>query len=189
MVSFADLKKIFDARNVILLEYLRKSRADNEFETVEDVLERHENILRDFLMKNFEIEVPEENIYKEVISGGETIDERAEMKKVIARIEKGDVFAIVVVEPQRLTRGDNMDIGLIERTLLYTNTLVITPSKIYDLTDQFDRKLFRMELQQGSEYLEYFKVISARGRQRSFEEGLNIRRLLYGKQSVIFKRV
>ena len=172
MVSFADLKKIFDARNVILLEYLRKSRADNEFETVEQVLERHESILRDFLMKNFEIEVPEENIYKEVISGGETIDERAEMKKVIARIEKGDVFALIVVEPQRLTRGDNMDIGLIERTLLYTNTLCITPSKVYDLSDPFDKKLFRMELQQGSEYLEYFKVISARGRQRSFEEGL-----------------
>ena len=171
MINIADLKKIFEARNVILLEYLRKSRADSEMESVEEVLERHENILKDFLMKNFNIEIPEENIYKEVISGGETIDERAEMKKLLSRVEKGDVFAIVVVEPQRLTRGDNMDIGLIERTLLYTNTLCITPTKIYDLSDNYDRKLFRMELQQGSEYLDYFKVISARGRMRSFEEG------------------
>ena len=170
MISFAELKTMFNTLSIEVLEYLRKSRADSESETVDEVLNKHERILKDFMKNTFNYEIPSENIYKEVVSG-ETIDERIEMQKVLKRIEDGNIFALVIIEPQRLSRGDRVDIGTIERTLLYSNTIVITPTKIYDLKDPYDRKIFLMELEQGSEYLDYIKTILQRGRRRSFEEG------------------
>ena len=89
------------------IEYLRKSRTDNQFESVNEVLERHEKILHEFCMRAFG--EPITNIYKEVVSG-ETINERPMMMKLLEDVEKGDIDAVVVVEPQRLSRGSFGDI-------------------------------------------------------------------------------
>lgn len=156
-------------RKIII--YLRKSRTDNQFESVNEVLERHEKILQDFCMRTFK--EPITNIYREVVSG-ETINERPMMIKLLEEIEQGDVDAVIVVEPQRLSRGSFGDIDRIVNTFKYTNTKVITPTKTYDLNNKFDRKYFEQELLRGNDYLEYVKEILVRGRMRSVEDGLYI---------------
>ncbi len=155
------------------IEYLRKSRTDNQLESVEEVLQRHEKILHEFCIRTFGKAIEENNIYREVVSG-ETINERPMMLKLLEDVESGDVDAVIVVEPQRLSRGSFGDIDRIVNTFKYTNTKVITPTKTYDLNNKFDRKYFEQELLRGNDYLEYVKEILTRGRMRSVEDGLYI---------------
>lgn len=156
-------------RKIII--YLRKSRTDNQFESVDEVLARHEKILQDFCMRYYG--EPITNIYKEVVSG-ETISERPMMLHLLHEVENGNVDAVVVVEPQRLSRGSFGDIDRIVNTFMYSDTKIVTPTKTYDLNNKFDRKYFEQELLRGNDYLEYVKEILVRGRKQSVEEGLYI---------------
>ena len=70
----------------IYLMYLRKSRADNPDESVEQVLAKHEKLLQDYFMREIGRPIPEDCIYREVVSGGEDISDREEMRKVLAKI-------------------------------------------------------------------------------------------------------
>ena len=153
-----------------IIAYLRKSRADDPLLTVEEVLARHEAIIDEWAERNLGAKVSEGNKYREVVSG-ETIAERVEMQKVLKMIESPKVKAILVVEVQRLSRGDLEDCGRLIKLLRYTNTLVITPQKVYDLRDEYDRDAFERELKRGNEYLEYTKKIMQRGTLRSVTEG------------------
>ena len=153
-----------------IIKYLRKSRADDPSFSVEEVLEKHEAILREWEERNLDGNIPEENTYREVVSG-ETIAGRPEMQKVLKQIESPKIKAILVVEVQRLSRGDLEDCGRLMKLLRYTHTMVITPQKIYDLEDEYDRDAFERELKRGNEYLEYTKKILKRGVQASVQEG------------------
>ena len=153
-----------------VIEYDRKSRADDKSLTVEEVLERHGKILDEYARNHLGGPIPEENKYKEVGSS-ETIDSRPEMLKILKAIESPAVKAILVVDVQRLSRGDLEDAGRLIKLLRYTNTFVITPSKIYDIRDEYDRDAFERELKRGNEYLEYFKKIQRQGRLASVKEG------------------
>lgn len=153
-----------------ILEYLRKSRADDPLLTVEEVLARHEAILDEWAEKNLGDKVPEENKYREVVSG-ETIADRPEIQKILKLIESPKIKAILIVEVQRLSRGDLEDAGRLIKLLRYTNTLVITPQKIYDLRDEYDRDAFERELKRGNEFLEYQKKIMQRGTLLSVSQG------------------
>ena len=152
------------------LEYDRKSRFDDKSLSVEEVLERHAKILDDYAKTHLGGSIPEEQKYKEVGSS-ETIDDRPEMLKLLKAIESPAIKAILVVDVQRLSRGDLEDAGRLIKLLRYTNTYVITPHKIYDLRDEFDRDAFERELKRGNEYLEYFKKIQREGKLASVKEG------------------
>lgn len=156
--------------NYETLEYDRKSRADDKSLTVEEVLERHAKILEDYANRYLNGPIPEENRFKEVVSG-ETIDSRPEMLRLLKMIESPAIKAILVVDVQRLSRGDLEDAGRLIKLLRYTNTYVITPYKIYDLRDEYDRDAFERELKKGNEYLEYFKKIQRQGKLASVKEG------------------
>lgn len=153
-----------------VIDYLRKSRSDDPLLSVEEVLARHETILDEWAEKNLGGVVPEENKFREVVSG-ETIDDRPEMLKILKLIESPKIKAILVVEVQRLSRGDLEDAGRLIKLLRYTNTLVITPQKTYDLRDEYDRDMFERELKRGNEFLEYQKKIMNRGRLLSIQQG------------------
>ena len=152
-----------------IIIYLRKSRAERN-ETVEEVLARHEKILQDFAIQTFGEKIPEANIYREVVSG-ETLDERIEIKKVFERLENEPIKALLVVEPQRISRGRMTDCGRVIDILEYTDTWVVTVTKTYDLTNKFDKQLFEAQLMQGNQYLEYHKEIMDRGKNLSIREG------------------
>ena len=152
------------------LIYLRKSRQDDPNETVEEVLEKHETILQEYAQREFGGKIPEENIYREVVSG-ESIDDREEMQKVLARIEDPRIKGVLVVEPQRLSRGDLEDCGRLINDLRYTHTQVVTPYMTYDLEKKMERKFFQDELLRGRDYLEYTKEILLRGRISAVKRG------------------
>ena len=153
-----------------VIDYLRKSRSDDPLLEVEEVLEKHETILDEWAEKHLGAKVPEENKFREVVSG-ETLKERPEIQKVLRLIESPKYKAVAVVEPQRLTRGDLEDIGRLMKLLKHTNTLVITPQRIYNLRDEYDWDAFERELKRGNDYLEYTKKILNRGKLLSVSQG------------------
>lgn len=153
-----------------ILDYLRKSQSDDPLLTVEEVLAKHEAILDEWAEKHLGAKVPEENKFREVVSG-ETIKDRPEINKVLRLIESPKYKAVKVVEPQRLTRGDLEDIGRLMKLLKHTNTYVITPERVYDLRDEYDWNVFEAELKRGNDYLIYYKKIQNRGRLASVSKG------------------
>jgi hypothetical protein len=153
-----------------ILDYLRKSQSDDPLLTVEETLARHEARLDQWDEHNLGALVPEENRFREVVSG-ETIKERPEINKVLRLIESPKYKAVKVVDPQRLTRGDLEDIGRLMKLFKHTNTYVITPERIYDLRDEYDWNAFEAELKRGNDYLKYTKKILNNGRLLSVSQG------------------
>ena len=153
-----------------VLVYLRKSRSDDPLMTVEEVLSKHEAMLDEWSEKHLGGKVPEENRFREVVSG-ETIEDRPEVKKVLRLIEMPKYKAILVVEVQRLSRGDLEDAGRLIKLIRFTETTIITPQKNYNLQDEYDRDAFERELKRGNEFLEYQKKIMGRGRLLSVSQG------------------
>ena len=162
-----------EIKNQIWLMYLRKSRQDDPNETVEEVLAKHESILQEWAKRDLGYEIPEDCIYREVVSG-ESIEDRTEIRKVLSRIESPQVAGIIVVEPQRLSRGDLIDCGTLISTLQYTKTLIATPMMTYSMENKMERRFFQDELMRGRDYLEYTKEILARGRHASIKKGCYI---------------
>ena len=150
--------------------YLRKSRADNEFESVEEVLNRHEIQLQNFAIQTIGSKIPEENIYREIVSG-ETIEDRPKIKEVLQRIQDPNCLGCYVIEPQRLSRGDLNDLGSIISAFRFSGTKIMTPTKVFDLENKYDREFFERELLRGKDYVEYTKEILMRGRRASAYEG------------------
>ena len=153
-----------------ILVYLRKSRSDDPLLSVEEVLSKHEAILDEWAEKYLGEKIPEKNKYREVVSG-ETIADRPEIQVILKKIESPKIKAVLIVEVQRLSRGDLEDAGRIIKLFRFTNTLVITPQKTYDLHDEYDRDSFERELKRGNEYLEYTKKIMNRGKALSISQG------------------
>lgn len=174
-----------ELRNQIWLMYLRKSRQDNPDESVAEVLAKHENILQEWAKRELGYAIPEDCIYREVISG-ESLSERVEAQKLLNRIEDPRVVGIIVVEPQRLSRGDLEDCGHLISTLRYTKTLVATPMMTYDMENKMERRFFQDELMRGRDYLEYTKEILLRGRIAAVKRGLFIgREAPYGYSKIV----
>lgn len=153
-----------------VLVYSRKSRTDDPMLTVEEVLAKHETIIDELSERVLGGKVPEENKYREIVSG-ETIKDRPEIQKVLKQIESPRYKAILIVEVQRLSRGDLEDAGKLIKLIRYTNTLVITQQKTYNLHDEYDRDAFERELKRGNEFLEYQKKIMNRGRLLAVQRG------------------
>ena len=110
--------------------YLRKSRADAEAEArgEGETLERHRKILFD-LAKRLHLDVTKE--YAEIVSG-ETIASRPVVQELLADVEQGLWNGVLVVEVERLARGDTIDQGIIAQTFKFSDTKIITPMKTYD---------------------------------------------------------
>ncbi|WP_440323187.1 recombinase family protein, partial [Laedolimicola sp.] len=80
-----------------ILVYLRKSRSDDPYLSVEDVLQKHEEIIREWIGRNLVHDIPAKNFYREVVSG-ETIADRPEFCKVLRQVESPGIKGVLVVE-------------------------------------------------------------------------------------------
>ena len=109
--------------------YLRKSRADIELEAIEkmETLKRHKKILLELAYKKH-IHVDDNDIYEEIVSG-ETIAARPQMQKLLKAVYQKTYRGVLVVEIERLARGDTRDQGEVAEAFKYSNTLIITPTK------------------------------------------------------------
>ncbi len=183
MYSYYDLKQLKPDE---IIMYLRKSRADDPFLTVEEVLSKHEAILDEFSEKNLTSPVPMENRYREIVSGGESIADRPEFQKVLKLIESPKIKAVMVVEISRLGRPDMEEIGKISKIFRYTNTLVITPMMTFNVANEYERDMFERELKRGQEYLEYTKKRLRAGRELSVKSGnCVLSRGIYGYDKIV----
>ena len=87
------------------LIYLRKSRNDAQLEAMGvDVLERHEKTLL-ALAKSMNLQIGA--IYREVVSG-DSIAARPEMQRTLKEVEAGLWKGVLVMEVERLARGDTV---------------------------------------------------------------------------------
>lgn len=149
--------------------YLRKSRLDIELEKKgeEETLKRHENILlRLANQKNYHIA----KIYREVVSG-ESIASRPEMMKVLSVVEQGLYAGVLVMEVERLARGDTTDQGIVAQTFKFSDTKIITPSREYDPNNEFDEEYFEFSLFMSRREYKTIKRRFRDGRESSAREG------------------
>ena len=153
-----------------ILLYLRKSRTDDPLMTVEEVLEKHENILKEWVERTLNSSVPDCNYFRE-IGSGETIQARPEFQNVLRAIENPKYKAVLIKDCSRLGRPDLETIGRITNLFRYTNTFIITPELVFDLADEFDRERLKMELEHSAWYLEAYKKLNKAGREQSVKAG------------------
>lgn len=149
--------------------YLRKSREDIESEKYGEgeTLARHEKILTTLAKKrNLHIS----KIYREVVSG-ETISERKEMQKLLKDVENEKWTGVLVVEVERLARGDTADQGRVSKAFKYSHTKIITPVKTYDPDNEFDEEYFEFGLFMSRREYKTINRRLQRGREISVSEG------------------
>lgn len=87
---------------------LRKSRAEELTDTVEETLRRHHEILTEYAVKNGLNVV---RIYEEVVSG-ESLYARPKMMELLSDVEQGKFEAVLCMDIDRLGRGTMSDQGL-----------------------------------------------------------------------------
>jgi len=140
---------------------------DAEGHSEDDTFSRHERILMELAQKQ---KLTVKEIYKEVVSG-ETISARPIMKRLLSEVEQGIWSGVLVMEIERLARGDTIDQGVIAQTFKYSDTKIITPTKTYDPNNEFDEEYFEFGLFMSRRE---YKAINRRqqtGRLASAKEG------------------
>ena len=149
--------------------YLRKSRADVEAEQhgEGETLARHEQALLE-LTKRMNLNVTD--IYREIVSG-ETIAARPIMQKLLAEVEAGLWTGVLVMEVERLARGDTIDQGIVAQAFKFSGTKIITPTKTYDPDNEFDEEYFEFGLFMSRREYKTINRRLQRGRIASIEEG------------------
>jgi hypothetical protein len=126
--------------------YLRKSRADIELEALGEgeTLARHKERLYDLAAKHG-IHPDQIVIYHEIVSG-ESIDDRPEVQRLLNDVYLKKFKGVLVVEVERLARGNTKDQGEVADAFQVSDTKIITPVKVYDPHDEYDQEYFEFGL-------------------------------------------
>lgn len=124
--------------------YLRKSRKDMDAEAhgQGETLARHEKRLKDYANL---IGIKISKFYKEVVSG-ETVSSRPVMQQLLTDVENGMWTGVLVIEVERLARGNTLDQGIVSNAFQYSNTKIITPQKTFDPNNDYDEEYFEFGL-------------------------------------------
>ncbi len=149
--------------------YLRKSRTDEEAQKYgeNETLNKHKQILLK-VAKDKDLNIIK--IREEVVSG-ESLVHRPEMLELLKEVEQGIYDAVLVMDMDRLGRGNMQEQGLILETFKKSKTKIITPRKTYDLQDEFDEEYSEFEAFMARKELKIINRRLQRGRVRSIEEG------------------
>lgn len=152
--------------------YLRKSRSDMEAEAhgEGETLARHEKILLELARRgNYNVT----QIYREVVSG-ETLAARPVMQQLLSEVEQGLWTGVLVVEVERLARGDTIDQGIVAQAFKYSDTKIITPMKVYDPANEFDEEYFEFGLFMSRREYKTINRRLQRGRLAASKEGKRV---------------
>ncbi len=149
--------------------YLRKSRKDDEAEArgEGETLARHEKALLE-LARRQSLSITQ--VYREVVSG-ETIAARPVMRQLLSEVEQGMWDGVLVMEVERLARGDTSDQGTIAKAFKFTGTKIITPIKTFDPNDEYDEEFFEFALFMSRREYKIITRRMQRGRVASVQEG------------------
>lgn len=149
--------------------YLRKSRADQELEAIGqgETLARHEKALL-ALAKQQQLSISA--IYKEIVSG-ETISARPIVQQLLGEVAQGVWSGVLVMEVERLARGNTIDQGIMAQTFQISGTKIITPMRTYDPNNEADEEYFEFNLFMSRREYKTINRRIQRGRIASVKEG------------------
>ncbi len=149
--------------------YLRKSRFDRDYAelSVEETLKRHKDILTK-VASNRGYYVAQ--IFYEVVSG-ESIAARPEIQKLLEEVGAGIYRGVLVVDVERLARGNSADQAYISQVFQFSGTNIITPTKTYDPSNEFDEEYFEFGLFMSRREYKTINRRLIRGRDSSASEG------------------
>ena len=151
------------------VKYLRKSRFDRDYAelSIEETLKRHEAIL-DKLAEDRGYHIAK--TYYEVVSG-ESIAARPEIQKMLEEVSLGVYAGVLVVDVERLARGNGADQAYISQVFQFSGTKIITPLKVYDPSNEFDEEYFEFGLFMSRREYKTINRRLVRGRDSSAAEG------------------
>ena len=151
------------------VKYLRKSRFDRDYAelSIEETLKRHEAIL-DKLARDRGYHIAK--TYYEVVSG-ESIAARPEIQKMLEEVSAGFYTGVLVIDLERLARGNGADQAYISQVFQFSGTKIITPLKVYDPSNEFDEEYFEFGLFMSRREYKTINRRLIRGRDSSASEG------------------
>jgi site-specific DNA recombinase len=141
--------------------YLRKSRGEEEND-----LEKHRWILKKYASKHgwkF-IEYTE-------IANSETIKYRPKFIQLLNDVESGMFNAVLVVDYERLGRGDLEDQALVKRVFRESATFIVTPEKTYNPLDDSDDLLIDVRGLLARQAYKTIKHVLQRGKKAGSAQG------------------
>lgn len=159
--------------------YLRKSRMEEGMET-EEVLSRHQKTLTDYAERNG-IRIIE--TYCEVVSG-ESLYARPQMLRLLEDVSEGNYEAVLVMDLDRLSRGRMKDQGIILDAFRDSGTLIVTPDKTYDLSDDIDDELAEFKTFMSRREYKIINKRLRRGLEQSIKDGYYVANPPYGYQRI-----
>lgn len=124
--------------------YLRKSRADLDAEArgEGETLSRHKKALFSLAAR---LRLDVDCVYQEIVSG-DTIEARPEMQRLLSDVAARKFDGVLVMEVERLARGDTRDQGTVAQVFKFSHTKIITPMKTYDPQNDADEEYFEFAL-------------------------------------------
>lgn len=178
-----DHRTVMDLAGTDAAAYIRKSRLEEGMDT-QEVLSKHQKALVEYAAAH-QIHLIE--IYPEVVSG-ESLYARPQMLRLLQDVEEGRYDAVLCMDLDRLSRGRMKDQGIILDTFRESDTLIITPEKVYDLSDDIDEEY--AELKTFMSRREY-KIINKRlqrGLRQSIQAGCYVANAPYGYRKTVVDR-
>lgn len=167
----------------IFADYLRKSRTDEQAEArgEGDVLARHRKTLQELAAHNGHILSAE---YAEVASG-DSLAARPEAQRLLLDVMAGKYTGVYCMALDRLSRGAAEDQAAVIRAFQASGTLIITPERIYDFTQDADEDFGELRFMFSRLESKTIKRRMYKGRERSAKDGCYIgARIPYGYSKV-----
>ncbi|MGG0232747.1 recombinase family protein [Bacillus tropicus] len=145
--------------------YLRLSR-DEENKGIDRILANHRKTLTDLCQQN----KWKYDIFQEIASS-RTIELREQLVSMLEQVKQKHYDAVVVMDIDRLSRND-FDALQIFKILSDSDTVIVTPSRIYDWTKNGDSLLLKIESLIAAQEYEQIKKRMTAGKRSASELGL-----------------
>ena len=163
--------------------YLRKSRMEEGMDT-DEVLRRHRQGLTECAQRHG-LDIVE--YYMEVVSG-ESLYARPQMLRLLEAVEAVRYDVVLCMDLDRLSRGRMKDQGIILDAFKDSGTLIVTPEKVYDLSDEIDDELAEFKTFMSRREYKIINKRLRRGLQRSIQDGCYVANAPYGYRKVTVDR-
>jgi site-specific DNA recombinase len=169
--------KMIRPKNMDVFLYLRKSRADVDEERKAaaegkeyDTLARHRGNLFEVIKREGHNLIA---TFEELVTG-ESIIERTEIQRMLKRMDSGEAEAVLVMDIDRLGRGDMYDAGILDRAFRYNNVKIITPTEMYDPEEESWELVFGIKTLVARQELKQITKRLQGGRRDKVKQGRSI---------------
>jgi len=163
--------------------YLRKSRMEEGLET-EEVLRKHHEALDECAQRHGLVIL---EYFAEVVSG-ESLYARPQMLRLLEAVEAGRCDAVLCMDLDRLSRGRMKDQGIILDAFRESSTLIVTPDKVYDLSDEIDDELAEFKTFMSRREYKIINKRLRRGLKRTIQDGCYVANAPYGYRKTTVDR-